>query len=46
VTRRLAGATAVIGVVAVVVAVAALSIWWRFDSDIKQPVHAERKAAR
>ena len=34
-TRWSAGTTAVAGVVAVVLAVAALLIWWRFDNDIK-----------
>ena len=35
-TVRLAGATAVAGVVAVVLGVVALSIWWRFDKDVKR----------
>ena len=34
-TRWSAGTTAVAGVVAVALAVAALLIWWRFDNDIK-----------
>ena len=33
-TPRLAGATAVAGVLAVLLVVGALSIWWRFDKDI------------